>query len=389
VDLRTAVLLGAVVSSTDAAAVFSALRQLPLSRRLRATLEAESGFNDPPVIILVTVVTSEAWNDASGLMLTGQVLYQLVVGAIVGLLVARGGQWILTKSALPSPGLYPLAAVTIVLLAFAVAGLAAASPFSAVYVAGLWLGNAQLPHRTATLGFAEGVAWLAQIGLFIMLGLLASPGRLPQALLPALIVGGALLLVSRPLSIVLCATPFRTPWREQVFMSWAGLRGAVPIMAATIPITAGLPGADRIFDVVFLLVVVFTLIQGPSLPFAARRLGVTDDAAPRDVTIDSAPLEAIDATMLQLRLSPASKLSGVSVRELRLPGDAVVTLVMRNGDIFVPDDNTVLRADDHVLLATSNTGRPAVERRLLAVSRRGRLARWRGERGEAPETAGV
>ena len=159
-------------------------------------------------------------------------------------------------------------------------------------------------------------------------------------------------------------------------------------MAATIPISAGVPGAAQIFGVVFLLVVVFTLIQGQSLAFAARRLRVTDDTALRDVTIDSAPLEAIDATMLQLTLSPASRLAGVSVRELRLPGDAVVTLVMRRGDLLVPDENTVLRSDDHVLLATSNAGRPAVERRLRAVSRRGRLARWRGEHGEAAETAG-
>jgi cell volume regulation protein A len=381
VDMRTAIVLGAVVSSTDAAAVFSVLRQLPLQRRVRATLEAESGFNDPPVIILVTVVTSDAWDQANALTITGVMVYQLVVGGVIGLAVARAGQWILSRSALPSVGLYPLATIAIALLAFATAGIAGASPFLAVYLAGLWLGNATLPHRNATLGFAEGLAWLAQIGLFIMLGLLASPARLLDALLPAVIVGGGLLLIARPASVLLCATPFRIPWREQAFMSWAGLRGAVPIVLATIPITVGLPAAHTIFDVVFLLVVVFTLIQGPTLPLAARLLGVHETGATREVNIESAPLEDIDATLLQFTLPEQSGLAGVYVSELRLPGDAVITLIHRDGKMFVPSENTVLNARDHLLLATSNQDRTATERRLRAISRAGRLAGWHGERG--------
>ncbi len=388
VDVRTAILLGAVVSSTDAAAVFSVLRQLPIRRRLRATLEAESGFNDPPVIILVTLVTSSAWDESNPLSAAWLMGYQLVVGALLGLLVARAGQWMLSHSALPSAGLYPLATMAIAILAFAVAGVAGGSPFLAIYVAGMWLGNASLPHRRATAGFAEGLAWLAQIGLFILLGLLASPSRLPDALLPAVIVGGVLLLVARPLSVLLCATPFRVPWREQAFMSWAGLRGAVPIVLATIPITVGLPAAHRIFDVVFLLVVVFTLVQGPTLPLVARRLGVNESAAAREVTIESAPLEEIDATLLQFTLPDMSRLAGVYVSELRLPGDAVITLILRDGEIFVPDQDTVLRAHDHLLLATSNSGRQATEMRLRAISRAGRMAAWYGERGDLADEAG-
>ncbi|GAB2635285.1 potassium/proton antiporter [Kribbella swartbergensis] len=385
VDPRTALLLGAVVSSTDAAAVFAVMRQLPLQRRLRATLEAESGFNDPPVIILVTVVTSDAWNEASAGAVAVMMLRQLLIGAVVGLAIARAGQWLLSRSALPAAGLYPLATIAIALLAFAVAGIAGGSPFLAVYVAGLWLGNAALPHRGATQGFAEGLAWLAQIGLFVMLGLLASPSRLPDTLLPALIVGGALLVIARPLSMLVCATPFRIPWREQAFMSWAGLRGAVPIVLATIPVTVGLPSAQRIFDVVFLLVIVFTLIQGPTLSLVARRLGVQESMATRDVRIESAPLEELDATVLQFTVPDNSRLAGVSVAELRLPDDAVVTLIHREGRLFVPDQNTVLRANDHVLLAAANGGRAVTERRLRAVSRAGRLAYWHGERGD-PDT---
>jgi cell volume regulation protein A len=383
VDLRTAILLGAVASSTDAAAVFSVLRSMPLNKRLRATLEAESGFNDPPVIILVTVVTSDAWNSSSPAGVAGAMALQLVLGAGLGLVVARIGQWVLHHSALPSAGLYPLATMAFAMLAFAVAGVAGGSPFLAVYVAGLWLGNAPLPHHRATTGFATGLASLAQIGLFVMLGLLASPSRLVDAVVPALIVGGALTLVARPISVLLCATPFRVPWREQAFMSWAGLRGAVPIVLATIPMAVGLPAANRIFDVVFLLVVMFTLLQGPTLPLAARRLGVAERDSAREVMIDAAPLEAIDASLLQFDVPPESRLVGVAVFELDLPPEARVSMLVRDGRITVPHDEFALRAGDRLLVVTPNSVRAEVERTLRAVSRAGRLAKWRGERGEA------
>lgn len=381
-DLRTAVLLGAVVSSTDAAAVFSVLRRLPLRRRLGATLEAESGFNDPLVIILVALVVSDGWEQADPLLSLGQVIYQLVVGAAVGVLVARAGESVLRRSALPSVGLYPIATVAIALFAFAAAGVVGASSFMAVYLAGLWLGNARLPHRNATLGFAEGLAWLSQIGLFVLLGLLASPSRLPDALLPALIVGGGLLLLARPLSVVVCATPFRSSWREQAFMSWAGLRGAVPIVLATIPISAELPAAETIFDIVFVLVVVFTIVQAPTLPSLARRLGVGDAEDASDVLMESAPLERLDADLLQFLVPADSKLHGVTMWELRLPPGAVVSLIVRDGHTLVPDRQTTLRHGDHLLLVVPSRSRLAVERRLRAVHRAGRMAGWLGENGE-------
>ncbi|WP_409329498.1 potassium/proton antiporter [Trujillonella humicola] len=378
IDLRTAVLLGAVVSSTDAAAVFSVLRRLPLRRRLGATLEAESGFNDPLVIILVTLVVSDGWEQANPLLALAQVVYQLVAGAAIGLLVARVGEVVQRRSALPSVGLYPIATIAIALLAFAVAGVAGASSFMAIYVAGLWLGNARLPHRNATLGFAEGLAWLSQIALFVMLGLLANPGRLPEALVPALIVGGALLLLARPISVVVSVTPFRIPWREQAFMSWAGLRGAVPIVLTTIPLSAGMPAAGQVFDVVFVLVVVFTLLQAPTLPPLARWLRVGDDGDATDVAIESAPLESIDADLVEFTVPPGSKLHGVAMWELRLPPGAVVSLVVRDGHTLVPDRNTTLRLGDQLLLIVPSRGRREAERRLQAVHRAGRLARWLG-----------
>lgn len=383
VDLRTAIVLGAVASSTDAAAVFSVLRAMPVRSRLRGVVEAESGFNDPPVIILVTVVTSDAWNSSGVAGIAGQIGYQLVVGIVVGLLVARAGVLLLARSALPASGLAPLATLAIAFLAFAAAGLVGASPLMAIYVAGLVLGNARLPHRRTTDSFVEGLAWLAQIGLFVMLGLLASPGRLLDAVPTALVVGGALTLIARPVSVALCATPFGLPWRDQVFVSWAGLRGAVPIVLATIPMSVGLPGAERIFDVVFVLVVLFTLLQGPTLPWVARRTGATLEVGARDVEIESAPLDDLDAILLQFGIPDGSRLAGVEIQELRLPRGAVLTLLLRDGELFVPHGRTVLRAHDHALIATARGHRALIEERLRHISRAGRLAQWYARLGEA------
>ncbi|MQW75608.1 potassium/proton antiporter [Nocardioides sp. dk4132] len=391
VDLRTAIVLGAVASSTDAAAVFAVLRQMAVRGRLRAVVEVESGFNDPPVIILVTVVTSDAWDETGALGIAGLIGYQLLAGVVLGAVVARAGVWLLVRSALPAAGLYPLATVAIAFVAFAVSGLAGASALMAIYVAGLVLGNARLPHRGATDSFVEGLAWLAQIGLFIMLGLLASPSRLLEALPTALVVGSALTLVARPLSVLVCATPFRVPLRDQAFISWAGLRGAVPIVLATIPMSVGLPGAERIFDVVFLLVVLFTLIQGPTLPWVARRTGAALDVGPRDVAIDAAPLDELDATLLQFAVPPDSRLAGVEVSELRFGPEVAVALVLRQGALFVPHSATVLRGGDQVLLAAPRDATARIERRLRQVGREGRLAGWYADlprRRGVPPSAG-
>ncbi len=376
VDARTAVLLGAVVASTDAAATFAVLRRLPLRRSTRSTLEAESGFNDPPVIILVTVVASEAWFSASATGMAVTVVYQLAVGALLGAIVSLAGRAVLARVALPTAGLYPLAVLAIALAAFALAGLAGASGLLAGYVAGVVLGNSPLPHLRTTQAFTEGLASLSQIVLFVMLGLLASPSRLPGAIVPALVVGGVLTFIARPVAVALCATPFRVPLREQVFMSWAGLRRAVPIVVATIPLSNGLPAAERIFDVVFLLVVVFTVIQGPLLPTVARLTGLVESGQAREVAIESAPLEDVDATLIQATVTPGSRLHGVRLPELYLPGRAVVALVVREGLALSPDEHTVLRSGDHLLIATPNVDRAATEERLRAVSRAGRLAGW-------------
>jgi potassium/hydrogen antiporter len=382
-----ALLLGAVVSSTDAAAVFATLRRLPLPRRMAAALEVESGLNDAPVVLLVVALaerltggTAEPWWLTALL-----VAAELAGGAVVGLALGFLGAQLLRRSALPLAGLYPLATLALCVLAFASASLAHTSGLVAVYLCGLVLGNAPLPHRAASIGFAEGMASLAQIGLFVLLGLLVSPERLPGALVPALLIGGVLLLVARPLSVAASLVWFRMPWAQQAFISWAGLRGAVPIVLATFPLTARVPGAEQVFDTVFVLVVVFTLLQGWSLPWVARRLGIATPLAPREVQVESAPLEELDADLLQMTVPPRSRLHGVYLPELRLPEDAAVVLIVRDGRSFVPDDTTRLMRGDQALLVSARRSRTEAERRLRAVSRAGRLASWRGESGRATE----
>jgi cell volume regulation protein A len=388
-DWRLAWLYGAVLSSTDAAAVFATLRRLRIRPRLAALLEAESGINDAPVVLLVLALSVtdtaphlEWWQH--GLMAG----YELAVGGLIGAAVGACGGWLLRHAALPAAGLYPLATVGLTVLAYAVGLAAHASGFLAVYVCGVVLGNARLPHRRVVLGFADGLAWLAQIGLFVLLGLLVEPADLGAAVLPALVIGFVLLVVARPLSVAASIAPFRYRLGDQAFLSWAGLRGAVPIVLATIPLSAGVPGATALFNVVFVLVVIYTLAQGTSLPPAAGWLGVLAPAETTELEVDAAPLERMQADLLQLDIPPGSKLAGVHIDELRLPVGAAIMLVTRTGEAFVPGPQVRLRTHDSLLIVAASGVRGATERRLRAVSRRGRLARWFAEHGDDGPSGG-
>jgi len=374
-----AVLLGAVCSPTDAAAVFSVLRVVPLPRRISGALEAESGLNDAPTVVLVTLVSTGAVGDHPPLVVAGIVVGELLLGIACGLAAGFGGAWLMRRAALPTAGLYPLAVLTLAFLGYGVAAALHGSGFAAVYVAALVLGNSELPHRGATRSFAEGVAWLAQIGLFVMLGLLLSPGRITLSTVGlALAAGLVLTLLARPISVAVSAVVQPMPWRELAFLSWAGLRGAVPIVLTTIPLAEGIDGSERLFDLVFVMVVVFTLLTGPTLPWAARVLRVARRSEPRDLDVEAAPLERVAADLLQVTISPRSLMHGVEVGELRLPQGASVSLVIRDDQTLVPERRTVLRAGDHLLVVTPRRQREQTEKRLRQVSRGGRLAQWLG-----------
>lgn len=379
VGWSVALLVGAVLSSTDAAAVFSVLRRVPLPRRITGMLEAESGFNDAPVVILVVALSEQASRTAGPhpgwwqlvLLAAAELAGGAVVGLAAGYVGGKGLRLLPSSSAL-----FAIGVVALTVLAYAAAALLHASGFLAVYLSALMLGNLRLPHRPAVRGFAQALGWLAQIGLFVLLGLLASPARLPGQIVHAVLIGLVLLLVGRPLSVFVSMTPFRVPWRDQVFLSWAGLRGAVPVVLATVPLTVGTEGVQWLFDLVFVLVVIFTVVQAPTLPWVAARLGLTDPDHAIDLEVETTALEQLHADVLQMHVGPSSLLHGVEVFELRLPPGAHVTLLVRGGRSFVPEPHTVLRHGDSLLLVTTAEARAAAERRVREVSQHGRLAGW-------------
>ena len=385
-DLWVAVLLGAVTSPTDAAAVFSVLRRVPVPSRLRGMLEAESGLNDAPTVLLVTLASGlAAGHGAEGGPVTVAVfiLLELIGGLVIGAVMGWLGVQLLRRVALPSSGLYPLATLGWAVLAYGITGTAHASGFAAVYVCALMLGNAALPHRAATRSFVEGIGWIAQIGLFVMLGLLATPSRVTlQAAAVGVAAGLFLTFVARPLSVWLCLVWFKVRIREQVFLSWAGLRGAVPIVLATVPLADGISNGLFFFDVVLVFVVVFTCLQAPTLPFLSRRLGLTDDQEARDVDVEAAPLDQIAADLLQVRISTTSRLAGIEVNELRLPPNTVVSLIIRSGQPFNPGQRERIKVGDELLIDNPANSRQVAEDRLHELARGGRLARWR----RAPST---
>jgi cell volume regulation protein A len=334
------------------------------------------------VVILVTALataSADPSHTAAWWVLGWHAALELAGGSLIGLAIGWVGGQFMRRVASGSSGLFSIGVMSLTVLAYASAAAVHTSGFIACYLAALVLGNMALPHRPAVRAFATSMGWFAQIGLFVLLGLLASPPDMDNQVGRAVVIGLVLLLVARPLSVLVSTTPFRMPWRDQAFLSWAGLRGAVPVVLATVPLTVGAPNLDWIFDLVFVLVVVFTLVQGPTLPWIAERLGVADAYQTLDLAVESTPLEELGAELIQVQVGPQSHLHGVEVFELRLPQGANVTLVVRNGSGFVPEPNTTIRRGDQLLIVATAETKARVERRVRAVSQAGRLAGWRND----------
>ncbi|GAB77977.1 cell volume regulation protein A [Austwickia chelonae] len=383
IDWQIALLLGAILASTDAAAVFSVLRSVPLPRRLTGILEAESGFNDAPVVLVVVALSAQAAGQApqssvgdAALLLVVSIVGELVGGALIGVATGWLGARVMRLLVSGHSGIFPIGVYAWAMLAYGLASVLHTSGFIAVYLAGLLLGNQQLPHRAATRGFAQASGWLAQIGLFVMLGMLTTPTELIDQLLPAVVLGLVLLVVARPVSVFASCTFFGLSWREQLFLSWAGLRGAVPIVLATVPFIAGVPGVSWLFDLVFVLVLVFTVVQGPTLPWVARRLHVTERDRAHTLEVETTPLEEVGADLLEVSIGEESRLHGIELFELRLPVGAQIALVVRDRTSFVPTPNTALRRGDRMIVVAAPGTREQTEHRLHAVDLQGRLAGW-------------
>jgi potassium/hydrogen antiporter len=380
VTTQEAILIGAVLAATDAAAVFSVMRRMRISARMQTLLEAEAGFNDAPVVVLVTVVSSGAFGTVPWWHLPVIVAVELVGGAAVGIGVGYLARWVLPRLALPAVGLYPIAALAFLVAAYGAAAVIHTSGFMAVYVAAVLIGStARLPHRRSIIGFADGLAWIAEIGLFVMLGALADVERLPEAIPLAAVVLVVLVVLGRPLAVIVSLVPFRWPPPSIAFASVAGLRGAVPIVFAAIPLGLGVPGAGLVFDVTLIVVLVLMLVQMPVLDRLGRRLGVVLPEEAIELEVESAPLDGMRAQVLGIEVPDGSGFVGTFVHEIGLPTGAVVALVVRGETAIAPDVHTRVRAGDRLLVVATEEVRTATEERIRAVAKAGRLARWYDE----------
>lgn len=360
-----AVLLGAVVSSTDAATVFAVLRGsgLSLKQRLNATLELESGLNDPMAVILTVAVTEwlgggtfNPWSMA------WQVPVQLVVGAAVGAAISFGARWLLLRIALTTAGLYPILTLATAFLTFGVATILNGSGFLAVYLAGMVLGNTRLPSRAGLGRVHDAMAWLSQIGMFLMLGLLVFPSHLPLVAGTGFGIAILLAFVARPLAVWLCLLPFGFPAREATYLGWVGLRGAVPIILATFPVLSKVPEADRVFDIVFFIVVVNALLPGATVRWLTRRWDLTTQerpAPPAVLEINSArPLEG---QLLSFYIDAAVAVCDAKLSEIDFPPGASAVLLVRDGVLIACRGGTRLSQGDHVYVFCNDADRPFIE----------------------------
>ncbi len=357
-----AMLLGAIVSSTDAAAVFAILRGsgLALERRVASILEVESGANDPMAVLLtLAIAESLVGGPPLGWGLALSVVLQLVIGAALGVgigLVSRLG---LRRLQLQTAGLYPAITIGIAFVAFAVTTLLQGSGFLAVFVAGIVLGNGQLPYRAGLLRVHDAMAWLSQIGMFLLLGLLVFPSQLVTVAPTGLALGLLLALVARPVAVVLCLLPFRLPWRETLYMSWIGLRGAVPIVLSTIPVLAGSPGASRVFNLVFFIVVVSAIAPGWTVGPVTRwlKLDTKQPPLPPAVLEITSNLPVL-GEILSFFIEPASAVAGSTIAEVPFPEGTIVLLVLR-GRKLIPARGTVrIEPGDHVTIFTTPEAKP-------------------------------
>jgi cell volume regulation protein A len=347
---RSTLLIGAVVASTDAAAVFSALRGQNMPARVRDLLQMESGLNDP-VAVMLTIGMVEVWRgrpDAADWVQFG--VLHLIGGLAVGVAVGMIARVALRRLHLPSASSYPVLALAIAGLSYGVATEIGSSGFLAVYLTGVVLGRKRRLVK-AFLHFHEGLAAAAEAVLFLMLGLLVFPSRLVHVVGPALIVALALMFVARPVAVALCLPWFRFKKRELALISWAGLRGAVPIVLATIPLTAGHPDGSLVFDVVFVAVLASLVVQAGTVGLLVKRLGFADEVS--SAHADVAVLDSLVADLVELRLTTRSPLIGSRLRDHELPAGGRIALVVRNRGTFVPDGDTVLTPGDVLLVAVA------------------------------------
>ena len=359
-------LLGSIISSTDAAAVFSVLRSsgVHIRKKLAAILEVESGSNDPMAIFLTVGCLQVLLGQRDpGAGLLWLFVTQMGIGSIVGLAVGKLALLGINRVNLQAAGLYPIITASAGLVSFGMAAVLGGSGFLAIYLTGIVIGNANIVFKRGTLLFMDAAAWLSQIGMFVMLGLLAFPSRLPEVAGEGLMVALILTFFARPVAVLLSLLPFHVGPRDQTFIAWVGLKGAVPIVLATYPMMLGLPEGQVIFDIIFFAVLLSAISQGWTLPWVARKLHLQLPPKPKPpVTLEITSLQDVDGDILEYTLDERSRAVNLQLRDLHLPESAVIALIARGERIIPPRGTTELLPGDHVFVVLKPNVRAQVDR---------------------------
>lgn len=379
-------LLGAIVSSTDAAAVFAVLRSkgINLKDRLAPLIELESGSNDPMAVFLTAGLTELlARPQQSGLALGVSLLglvpefaLEMALGSILGYLLGQATVLLINRIRLDYEGLYPVLTLSLMLLVYGGTATVGGNGFLAVYIAGLVVGNSDFVHKRSLTRFHDGIAWLMQIAMFLALGLLVFPSRIIPVVGSGVVVALFLMFVARPASVFAALSFARIDWREKAFVGWVGLRGAVPIILATFPLLAGIPNASLIFNLVFFIVLFSVLLQGTTLGPVARWLRVEarlPTVRARHYPLEFVPAVGSDSRLVEITVPPLSRAEGRSIMELGLPKGALVVLVVRGEEQLVPSGATTLEAGDRLLLLADRSAEAAVLRLLEREPAGGRV----------------
>ncbi|HXW08892.1 MAG TPA: potassium/proton antiporter [Vicinamibacterales bacterium] len=370
VPLLTGLLLGSIVASTDAAAVFSVLRSqgVQLRERLAATLEIESGSNDPMAIFLtIGLVEVLASRMTLGWDLATLFVMQMGVGTLVGLGTGALAVHVINRINLGAAGLYPVLAGACGFVAYGLAATLGGSGFLSIYLAGIVVGNSRVVFQRGTFLFMDGLAWMGQIVMFVVLGLLSTPSDLVGVAGSGLLIAAVLIGVARPLAVVPLLWPFRFSWREEVLIAWVGLKGAVPIILATYPLLFGLADGRLLFNIVFFVVLVSAILQGWTLPLLASRLGLQEEKPPPPaVSLELLTLRDVNADIVDYTVPAGSPLAGRTVQDLQLPDGAVLAMISRGSSLIAPRGSTELRPGDHLFVVARAETRRALDRALAS-----------------------
>jgi cell volume regulation protein A len=365
-DWSHSLLLGAVVSSTDAATVFAVLRgsRLNLQKRVGLTLELESGLNDPMAVILTATITQAAiiGGEPLGWSVLWEVPVQLLVGALSGIALGFAGAYILRRIHLRAGGLFPVITLGLALLSFGITTMLHGSGFLAVYATALIIGNCEIPYRTGLARIHDAVAWLGQTGMFLMLGLLVFPSQLLDVAWQGVGLALFLAFIARPVATAACLLPFRYPRNEIAYIGWVGLRGAVPIILATFPVLAQVDGAMHIFNLVFFIVVVNALIPGATLRWITRRmkLDVAEPPAPA-AALEINSTQLLKGEILSFYVDDTLAVCGVPLSSIRFPEGSSMILVVRGQELLAARGYTVIEPGDHVYVFCRPEVRPYIE----------------------------